>query len=67
MPNKFSYDYNCVHKKPPVPTVNEKPVQGLRSNKNFIISNAIENILSTSKQRPQETDWTKKKDYGTTP
>lgn len=65
MPNKFSYD--CVHKKPPVPTVNDKPVQGLRSGKNFIISNAIENILSTSKQPHQETEWTKKKDYGKTP
>ena len=39
MPNKFSYD--CTHKKAPVPTVNEKPVQGLQSGKNFIISNAI--------------------------
>lgn len=65
MPNKFSYD--CVHKKPPVPTVHDKPVQGLQSNKNFIISNAIENILSTAKQPPRDQDWIKKKDYGKTP
>lgn len=36
---KFSYD--CRHKKDPVPTANDKPVHGLKSNKNFIVTNAI--------------------------
>ena len=35
----FSYDPN--HKKPEVPKHNEKPVLGLKSDKNFIVSNAI--------------------------
>jgi len=29
-----------------VPKVSEKPIMGLKSNKNFIVSNAVENILS---------------------
>lgn len=62
---KFSYD--CQHKKDRVPCVHEKPVQGLKSNKNFIITNAVENILSTAKVPHQPTDYLKKKDYGKNP
>ena len=65
VPKNFNYD--CQHKKPPVPCVNEKPVQGLSSGKNFIITNAIENILSVAKRAPEPVDWKKKKDYGQTP
>ena len=35
----FSYDKNC--KKPNVPKVSEKPIHGLKSNKNFIVTNAV--------------------------
>lgn len=48
--NQFAYD--CTYKKHKVPCANEKPVMGLRSNKNFIVTNAIENILSTAKRAP---------------
>ena len=65
IPKNFNYD--CQHKKPAVPCVHEKPVQGLSSGKNFIITNAIENILSVAKRAPEPTDWKKKKDYGQTP
>ena len=40
---KFVYE---GQKKEKVPTRNEKPILGLKSNKNFIVSNAVENILS---------------------
>ncbi len=40
---------------------------GLKSNKNFIVTNAIENILSTAKRAPTDTNWLKKKDYGRNP
>lgn len=50
-----------------MPCVHEKPVHGLRSSKNFIISNAIENILSVAKRAPEPVDWLKKKDYGKAP
>lgn len=48
---KFSYDHH--HKKDPVPCHKDKPIMGQRSNRNFIITNAVENILSTAKRAPQ--------------
>ncbi len=67
LPPVRNFSYDCKHKKEPVPCVHEKPVQGQRSGKNFIISNAIENILSVAKRAPEPVDWVKKKDYGVTP
>lgn len=40
---------------------------GLKSNKNFIISNAVENILAPPKTLPRKTSFTNKKDYGKLP
>jgi hypothetical protein len=40
---------------------------GLRSTKNFIVTNAVENILAAPKTMPEERSWTGKKDYGRTP
>jgi len=37
-------------KKPPVPKVTEKPVMGLKTNKNFITQNAVENIMAVPKK-----------------
>ena len=51
-------------KKDSVPKVGEKPIMGLKSNKNYILTNAVENILSNPKMKAEETDWTKKKNYG---
>jgi hypothetical protein len=61
----FSYDNSF--KKPKVPLVNEKPVLGLKSGKNFIVTNAIENILSTAKKTEEPINWSKKPDYGQIP
>lgn len=36
-----NFSYDCQHKKDPVPKVHDKPVHGLKSNKNFIVTNAI--------------------------
>lgn len=41
LPAVRNFSYDCKHKKEPVPCVHEKPVQGLRSSKNFIVTNAI--------------------------
>ena len=62
-----NFSYDCRHKKDSVPKVNERPVHGLKSNKNFIVTNAIENILSAAKKSEEAEDWTKKKDYGQIP
>lgn len=60
---KFSYD--CGHKKDPIPK--DKPVHGLKSGKNFIVVNAIQNILSTAKKVPEPVNYLKKKDFGQVP
>ena len=35
-----------TEKKPPIPAKDEKPIHGLVSDKNFIVANAVENILA---------------------
>lgn len=67
LPPVRNYSFDCKHKKDPVPRVHEKPIQGLKSGKNFVVTNAIENILSTAKKNPEEANWLKKKDYGRNP
>ena len=55
-------------KKPPVPTIADKPIMGLKSNKNYITSNAIDNILMpTRKKAKEEMDYLHKKYYGEVP
>ncbi|XP_071943017.1 enkurin-like [Antedon mediterranea] len=46
-PFKYSDD---DRKRPPVPKATEKPLMGLKSNKNFVKTNAVENILSVPKK-----------------
>ena len=40
---------------------------GLKSNKNFIVTNAVENILAAPKTVPEAQSWTSKRDYGRVP
>lgn len=67
LPPVKGYSYDCEQKKPAVPKVHEKPVLGLKSTKNFIVSNAVENILSVPKAQKESVDWTKKPEYGQVP
>jgi hypothetical protein len=62
-----NFSYDCKHKKDSVPKAGDQPVHGLKSNKNFIVTNAIENILSNPKQTEDSIDWLKKSDFGKTP
>lgn len=54
-------------KKPSLPKKTEVPIHGLKSNKNYIVTNAVENILAAPKQMPEEKSWISKKDYGKIP
>jgi len=55
-------------KKANVPKRDEKPIQGLVSDKNFIVANAVENILAAPKlPANKDKDFLKKKAYGKTP
>lgn len=51
-----------------MPKKDEKPIMGLVSDKNFIVSNAVENILAAPKlPQNNEKDFLKKKNYGKMP
>ena len=55
-------------KKVAVPKKEEKPIMGLVSDKNFIVSNAVENILAAPKlPANSQKDYLKKKNYGKVP
>ena len=55
-------------KKVNVPKIDEKPIMGLVSDKNFIVSNAVENILAAPKlPGSSNKDYLKKKNYGRVP
>ena len=55
-------------KKPPVPRVTEKPIMGLKSDKNYITANAVDAILmAPRKKAKEEVDYLHKKDYGQVP
>lgn len=55
-------------KKPAIPGKDEKPIHGLVSDKNFIVANAVENILAAPKlPATKEKDMLKKKNYGKVP
>ena len=55
-------------RRPPVPKKEEKPIMGLTSDKNYIVANAVENILAAPKVKENTgTDYTKKKEYGKIP
>lgn len=55
-------------KKPSIPKKDEKPIHGLVSDKNFIVANAVENILAAPKLPAQkDKDMLKKKNFGKVP
>jgi hypothetical protein len=55
-------------KKVNVPKKDEKPIMGLVSDKNFIVSNAVENILAAPKLPVNNNkDYLKKNTYGRVP
>lgn len=72
------HEHQCGYKKPPIPAKDEKPIMGLVTKKNFVIANAVENMLARKcvafnsqflepKVREEPMNWTKKPEYGKTP
>jgi len=67
-PSKDSnFNYEHEYKKPAVPKKDEKPIMGLQSTKNYIVANAVENMLSQPKIIEQPTKYAEKKDFGKVP
>ena len=63
--SKFERGHNP---KQAVPLHDEKPIHGLVSDKNFIVANAVENILAAPKlASSKDKDYLKKKAYGAVP
>ena len=60
--------YTDEIKRPAVPKKDEKPIMGLVSDKNYIVANAVENILAAPKLPPNnDRDYLKKKNFGKVP
>jgi len=56
------------YKKPNIPSLNDKPIMGLKSDKNFITANAVDVILMQTKKKPQTTsNYLTKNNYGKVP
>eukprot|EP00771_Trimastix_marina_P000148 gnl/Trimastix_PCT/1156.p1 GENE.gnl/Trimastix_PCT/1156~~gnl/Trimastix_PCT/1156.p1 ORF type:complete len:248 (+),score=61.11 gnl/Trimastix_PCT/1156:41-745(+) len=66
-PQRFQYT-ETVPRRSPVPKRTEQPLMGLTTDKNFIVANAVETILSAPKKTAEApTDYTQKANYGQVP
>lgn len=55
-------------KKPALPSKKDRPVYGLKSSKNFVVANAVENILAAPKPgKAMAADYLHKEDFGKVP
>ncbi len=62
------FHYNDEFKKENVPKKADKPIMGLVSDKNYIVANAVENILAAPKMPTnKDKDFLKKRNYGKCP
>lgn len=55
-------------RKPPIPTLADKPIMGLKSDKNYVTANAVDVILMQPKRKiTEENNYLTKKNYGLVP
>lgn len=55
-------------KKPSIPSLDDKPIMGLKSDKNYITANAVDVILMGTKKKPQtSSNFLEKTGYGKVP
>jgi Calmodulin-binding len=72
LPSSFSAAKKFVRadppRKPALPSKDEAPLYGLKSEKDFVVANAVDAILTVPKVKPKvEPDWVHKPEYGRTP
>jgi Calmodulin-binding len=67
LPEPSKFNYQSQERKPPVVKKDEAPIHGLKTDKNFIVSNAVEVILKPAKKEIEDKDPLKKKNYGRVP
>lgn len=67
LPQITNFAYKTKQRRELIPKFNDKPVMNLASDKNFIVSNIVENVTAAPKKLKEETDYLNKKDYGNVP
>lgn len=68
MPDKLKPSKLKDKLKPALPSKDDKPIMNLVTSKNFIVANAVENILAAPKKVPNdEKDFLNKEDFGKVP
>jgi len=67
LPQIQSFAYKTQQRRELIPKFVEKPVMGLKSDKNFIVSNIVENVTAAPRKLKEDIDYTKKVNYGTNP
>ena len=67
LPEKAEFSYKTQERRASVPKRADAPILGLKTEKNFIVSNAVEVILKPAKAPPTQTRYLRKKDYGQVP
>lgn len=57
-----------TERKPAIPSKDDRPLYGLKTAKNFVVSNAVENILAAPQPKAASApDYMRKSDYGKAP
>ncbi|OMJ83592.1 hypothetical protein SteCoe_15442 [Stentor coeruleus] len=67
LPEPSKFNYQTAERRPAVPKKDEAPIHGLKTEKNYIVANAVEIILKPAKQNLEENDPLKKRNYGKVP
>ena len=67
LPEPSKFTYKTPERKPNIPKKDEVPIHGLKTEKNFIVSNAVEVILKPAKKPLEDPSSLQKKDYGKVP
>lgn len=68
-PSQFRRQTPAGGRKAKLPGRDERPVHGVKSKKNYVVANAVDNILAVppARTRKEEMNWTQKKEYGKVP
>jgi len=62
-----AFRYSDDNRKAALPKRDEKPIMGLKTSKNYVLANKVENMLAQPRVIEEPVDWVKKKEYGAVP
>lgn len=67
LPEIKKFKYKSRSRKDKIPALRDAPIQGIKSDKNYIKSNIVEAVSMGNRKLKTEKNWTKKKNYGKVP